>query len=205
MSQQMAPQGQPSGPPPLTDEQIALSDAHFEPVELHYDEKSGTVQSPTHDMGLLNALSRSLAALPPQIAFPPPPNIVPPQRSMAINQAREQGVAAFKKGDYSDAIKFFTLAIDVAASRPLWESAQTARDELSAGLANRSAAFAAVKDWVNSLVDAEAVVQIKKPWLKGHFRKGNALVKLGRYAEARQAYQLGLQYSPDNPVSVARA
>lgn len=198
---QTAQQGQPNGPPPMTDEQIALSDAHFEAVDLQYDAKTGNVTSPTHDLILLNALSRSLAALPPQIGIPPPANILPPQRSMAINQAREQGVNAHKKGDYAEAIKFFTLAIDVAASRPLWESAQVARDELSVCLANRSAAFAAVEDWVNSLVDAEAVVELKKPWLKGHYRKGNALVKLGRYDEARQAYLLGLQFDPDSPVS----
>ncbi|CAO1624890.1 unnamed protein product [Sympodiomycopsis kandeliae] len=186
------------GPPPLTEEQIALSDAHFEAVDLKYDAKSGTLSSPTHDLTLLNALSRSLAALPPQIGFPPPPNVLPPQRSMAINQAREQGNAAFKKGEYAEAIKFFTLAIDVAASRPLWESAQVARDELAVCLANRSAVFYQVEDWVNALVDAEAVVQLKKPWLKGHFRKGNALVKLHRYAEARRAYLLGLQFDPDS-------
>lgn len=191
----------PSGPPPMTDEQIALSDAHFNAVDLTYDSQSGVVTSPTHDLTLLKALSRSLATLPPQIGIPPPANILPPQRSMAINQAREQGKAAFNKGQYAEAIKFFTLAIDVAASRPLWESAQVARDELCACLANRSATFAAVEDWVNSLVDAEAVVQLKKPWLKGHFRKGNALVKLGRYSEARQAYLLGLQFDPNSPVS----
>lgn len=198
----MAQQQQaPPQPPPLTEEQTALSDAHFTPVSFEFDAAKGVITSPTHDLSLLNALSRSIAALPPQIGLPPPPNVVPPQRSMAINQAKEQGREAFKRKDYADAIKLFTLAIDVAASRPLWEAAVVARDELAVCLANRSAAFAAVEDWVDSYVDADAVVQLKKPWLKGHYRKGLALHKMGRYEEARQAYRMGLQFDPESPVS----
>lgn len=198
------PQAQMAPPPPpaLTEEQKALSDAHFNPVSFEFDAATGTFSSPTHDLQLLNALSRSIASLPPQFGVPPPPNIVPPQRSLAVNQAREQGKEAFKRKEYAEAIKLFTLAIDVAASRPLWEAAVIGRDELAVCLANRSAAFAAVEDWVDSYVDADAVVQLKRPWLKGHYRKGMALRKMGRNQEAREAYLLGLQFDPESPVSL---
>ncbi|CAO1633103.1 unnamed protein product [Parajaminaea phylloscopi] len=198
MAQAQQQQQQPQ-PPPLTEEQTALSDAHFNPVDFEFDAETGMLSSPTHDLQLLNALSRSIASLPPQIGVPPPPNVVPPQRSMAVNQAREQGKEAFKRKEYAEAIKLFTLAIDVAASRPLWEAAVISRDELAVCLANRSAAFAAVEDWVDSYVDADAVVQLKKPWLKGHYRKGLALHKMGRHDEAREAYLLGLQFDPESP------
>lgn len=191
-------------PPAPTPEQVALSDAHFNPVSFEYDADTGILKSPNHDLGLLNALARSLSSLPPQIGVPPPPNVLAPQRSMAVNQAKEQGVAAFKKQQYAEAIKLFTLAIDVAASRPLWESAAVAREELAVCLANRSAAFAAVEDWVDSLADAEAVVKLKKSWTKGHFRRGNALRELKRDAEARQAYLMGLQWDPESTVSVGQ-
>lgn len=193
--------GPPGLPPAPTAEQTALSDAHFNPVDFTIDDKTGIISSPTHDLGVLNALARSIAQIPQHIGLPPPPNVVQPQRSMAINQAREQGKEAFQRKDYAEAIKLFTLAVDVAASRPLWEPAAMVRDELAVCLANRSSAFAAVEDWVDSLVDAEAVVQLKKPWLKGHYRKGLALAKMERWQEAREAYQLGLQFDPDSPVS----
>lgn len=73
-----------------------------------------------------------------------------------------------------------------------------ARDELSLCLANRSAAFASCEDWVGALCDAEAVVKLKKPWPKGWYRKGKALVGLERWREAREAFELGLQFDPEN-------
>lgn len=193
-------QGPPSAPMP-TEEQMALSDANFHSVPLAIDPNTKTLTSPTHDVNVLNALIRSLSALPPQIPIPPPPNVVPPQRSLAINKAKEDGNAAFKKKNYVDAIRMFTLAIDVAASRPLWENNQMARDELAICLANRSAALAEVGDWVGALCDAEACTKLKKPWPKAHFRKGKALQGLGRLTEAREAFELGLQFDPRSVVS----
>lgn len=216
---QQQQQQAPPQPPPLTAEQQALNDAHFSPIPFTIDPKTSLLSTPTsHDLGITNVLSRMLASMaenqrqqnPAAVAsgqlaaLPPPPNVIPPQRSLAVNQAREQGKEAFKRKEYSEAIKLFTLAIDMAASRPLWEMAALARDELAVCLANRSAAFAAVEDWVDSLVDADAVVQLKRPWLKGHYRKGVALSKMGRYEEAREALRLGLQFDPESPVSRRR-
>lgn len=183
---------------------MALSDATFRQVPLAMDPSTHLLASPTHDLTVLNALIRSLKGLPPQIPFPPPPNVVPPQRSLAITKAKEDGNAAFRSQKYADAIRLFTLAIDVAASRPLWENNQMARDELSLCLANRSAAFAAVGDWIGALCDAEACVKLKRPWSKAHYRKGQALRGLGREEEAREAFELGLQFDPRSVVSKRR-
>lgn len=184
-----------------TEEQMALSDANFHAVPLAIDPATQLLASPSHDVNVLNALIRSLKALPPQIPIPPPPNVVPPQRSMAINKAKEDGNIAFRKQQYAEAVRLFTLAIDVAASRPLWENNQMARDELALCLANRSAALAAVQEWVGALCDAEACVKLKRPWPKAHYRKGKALEGLGRHGEAREAYELGLQFDPRSVVS----
>lgn len=188
------------GPPPPTAEQLAITDAGFQAVPLALDPATNTLHTPVPDLDLtvLNALIRSIAGLPPNVAFPPPPNAIAPQRSMAINQAKEQGNTAYRNKDWAEAIKMYTLAIDVAASRPLWEANQVARDELSLCLANRSAAFASCEDWIGALCDAEAVTQLKKPWAKGHYRKGKALVGLERFKEAREAFELGLQFDPEN-------
>lgn len=53
---------------------------------------------------------------------------------------------------------------------------------------------------IKSLADADAVVQIKRPWSKGHFRKGKALMALDRHEEARDAILLGLEFEPSNEV-----
>ncbi|GAC94800.1 hypothetical protein PHSY_002373 [Pseudozyma hubeiensis SY62] len=195
-----APPQQQQGPPAPTAEQLAITDADFQQVPLALDPSSHTLSTPVAslDLTVLNALIRSLQGLPPNVAFPPPPNAIPPQRSMAINQAKEQGNTAYRNKDWAEAVKMYTLAIDVAASRPLWEANQVARDELSLCLANRSAAFASCEDWIGALCDAEAVTKLKKPWAKGHYRKGKALVGLKRWREAREAFELGLQFDPEN-------
>lgn len=63
-------------------------------------------------------------------------------------------------------------------------------------LCNRCAAYMAIGEWVNALVDAESVIALKKPWVKGYFRKGKALMGLERWEEAREALLLGLQFDP---------
>lgn len=191
---------QQQGPPPPTAEQLAITDADFQAVPLALDPSTNTLHTPVPnlDLTVLNALIRSISGLPPNVAFPPPPNAIAPQRSMAINQAKEQGNTAYRNKDWAEAIKMYTLAVDVAASRPLWEANQVARDELSLCLANRSAAFASCEHWIGALCDAEAVTKLKKPWAKGHYRKGKALVGLERYKEAREAFELGLQFDPEN-------
>ncbi|CDO69657.1 hypothetical protein BN946_scf184851.g45 [Trametes cinnabarina] len=91
------------------------------------------------------------------------------------------------------------MAASIAVQRPPWEAQQLMREELSMILSNRSAAFYEAGDFVSALVDAETVIQLKRPWSKGHFRKARALMKLDRYQEAKNAIQLGLSFEPNNP------
>lgn len=104
----------------------------------------------------------------------------------------------------------------MALSRPPWELAAVSRDETAIALCNRSAAFALAGAWANALADAEAVIALKRPWTKGHFRwvsqlvhhpepmtdppprRARALVGLNRIEEARDAIVDGLQFEPDD-------
>lgn len=151
------------------------------------------------DLKPLNDLATLLNTA-PQIIFPPPPMPVPNQRSIAINKAKEDGNALFRKGDYVQAIIYYTLSAEIAADRPLIESNAYARDELAVTLCNRSAAYALAGEWINALVDADAVIALKRPWTKGHFRRGKAFLGMNRLAEAREAFLLGLQFDPTNQV-----
>jgi translocation protein SEC72 len=67
----------------------------------------------------------------------------------------------------------------MALSRPPWEVAAIQRDEVAIAICNRSAAFAAIGAWVNALADADAVISLKRPWTKGHFRYVSAGVSGG--------------------------
>lgn len=96
------------------------------------------------------------------------------------------------------------MAANIAVQRPSWEAQQLVREELSTVLSNRSAAFLEARDYIGALVDAETVIQLRRPWSKGHFRKARALLKLDRFQEAREAIQLGLSFEPDNKVGILR-
>lgn len=144
--------------------------------------------------------------IPPQFQMkeyiPPPPRPIPNVRSNAIAQKKEEGNTAFRLNKYPEAIKQYTFSAALSATRPTFESAQYSRDELSVALCNRSAAYAADGKWIEALVDANAVIGLKKNWTKGHFRKGKALLGLKQYDEARQAILLGLEFEPANEVGL---
>ncbi|KAH9857257.1 hypothetical protein C2E23DRAFT_720945 [Lenzites betulinus] len=152
------------------------------------------------DHRALNRLSRLLVAN-PNLRCPPPPQVVSQNLSQAINNTKDEGNALFKSGMHVQALQRYTMAASIAVQRPPWEAQQLMREELSMILSNRSAAFFEAGDYISALVDAETVIQLKRPWSKGHFRKARALMKIERYQEAKDAIQLGLSFEPTNPVS----
>lgn len=164
----------------------------------------GSPPSPftSKDLKSLNQLSAILLSATDPNWLPPMPQAVPNARSMQINKFKDEGNVAFRKENWTEAIKQYTASADLAASRPLFESNAYARDELAITLCNRSAAYLCRKDYVNALVDADAVILLKKPWVKGYFRRGKALSAMERLDEAKEALLLGLQFDPSAQVSL---
>lgn len=143
----------------------------------------------------INDLARHLKASNGQV---PPPGTVHPLRSQQIAKMREDGNAHFRDQRHQEAIIAYTNAINIAFDRPLWEPAALAREELAVLLCNRSAAYIARKEWVSGYVDALGVIELKRPWAKGHFRLGKALIGMGRVDEGIEALRLGLMFDSDS-------
>ncbi|PNS17567.1 Translocation protein sec72 [Sphaceloma murrayae] len=143
------------------------------------------------ELSALNALHRSLvrdldATVAPH-GVPPPPVPVNPKRSAQITKLRETGNASFKKGQYADAARMYSLAIDMAVGRPVWEPSGLVREELSALYGNRAQAKMAGQDWPGAAADAECSVELKKVGnVKGWWRRGTCLREMGRLEEARE-------------------
>ena len=92
----------------------------------------------------------------------------------------------------------------MALTRPPWEPSALCRDETVLLLCSRSAARFALKEFPESFADAEAVVELKKTWTKGYFRKAKALQAMGRLEEAKKVIELGLLYDQnDNECNLA--
>ncbi|GAA6010694.1 hypothetical protein JCM10207_005801 [Rhodosporidiobolus poonsookiae] len=173
---------------------LNLAPLHPSPVNLASAAPADYAQA---DLDKVNELARILlTASNPNVVFPPPPQPVPNERSRKIAQAKEAGNAAFKAQNWTEAVKLYTISAELAASRPVFEASAYARDELALALCNRSAAYLGAGEHVNALVDADAVIQLKRPWIKGHFRRGKALIAMGRLEEGREALLLGLQFDP---------
>lgn len=192
-----------AAPPAVPDEEITIVPLSFSLANLNAPVSYVGTPPPGYtatDLSILNDLAHDLLLNPNQ-AFPPPPQTTVNPRSQKGSAQKDAGNTHFRKGEWQEAIKYYTLAAETAATRPLYESNLYARDEIAIALCNRSAAYLLAGEFVNALVDADAVVALKRPWVKGYFRKGKALQAMGRWEEAREALLLGLQFDPSADVS----
>lgn len=132
--------------------------------------------------------------------IPPPNKPAPSKVKASVNKLKLDGNQAYKLEDFQEAVRLYTLAVDLAWSRPLWEplAFQTVREELAPILSNRSAANLSLGNYVDALVDAHVVTQLKKDWSKGWFRKGKALMGLQRFDQASKALHTALLYTEVN-------
>jgi len=210
----LPPPGQPGAQPPMMmapppDAIIqAVIDSDFHPVNIKFGPPDNYVvlsgansqeKDPENNLDFtsLNRLTKLLVTN-PNIRCPPPPNVVSQKLSTAINNTKEEGNTLYKAKQYEKAIQRYTMAAHIAIQRPPWEMNAVMKEELSTILSNRSAAFLEAGDPLSALVDAETVIQLKRQWSKGHFRKAKALMTLEEYQEAKEAIDLGLQFEPKN-------
>lgn len=130
----------------------------------------------------------------------PPPNAPNPTRNAQVVRLKDEGNKYFKQNNFVESIRFYTMAVELSWSRPLWEplAFQYVREELAPVLSNRSAAHLSLKNYVDAYVDAETVTRLKREWSKGWFRKGKALIGLNRVEEAAEAFQTGLRFDHDS-------
>ncbi|GLC51021.1 hypothetical protein PLESTB_000457400 [Pleodorina starrii] len=98
---------------------------------------------------------------------------------------KAQGNAAFSAGNFEEAIKFFTEAIEVDPNNHVLYS-------------NRSASHASLKHYAAALTDAKKCVELKPDWAKGYSRLGAAYYGLSDFEEAAEAYEKGLAVDPTN-------
>ncbi|XP_058084908.1 hsp70-Hsp90 organizing protein-like [Magnolia sinica] len=101
------------------------------------------------------------------------------------DEAKSKGNAAFSAGRFSEAVRFFTEAIDLAPTNHVLYS-------------NRSAAYASLQQYSDALADAQKTVDLKPDWAKGYSRLGAAHVGLGSLDDAIASYKKGLEIDPNN-------
>ncbi|KAI6081991.1 hypothetical protein F4821DRAFT_264369 [Hypoxylon rubiginosum] len=150
------------------------------------------------ELASLNALHRSLLTLETPNQVPPPPVPVNPKRSANVSKLRDSGNAEYRKGKHADAVKFYSLGLQMALTRPLWEPQQLVREEVAALYANRAQAHMALQGWAEGASDAEASVEAKRVGnSKAWWRRGKCLMEMGRLPEAKDWVSKGLEMEGD--------
>jgi translocation protein SEC72 len=172
----------------------------FTLLPLRIDPQSKAVSSTSSDkaldaeLSMLNVLHRSLVGLEGPSPVPPPPIPVNPKRSANVTKLRESGNAEFRKGRVAEAIRFYTLGLQMALTRPLWEPSQLVREEVAALYSNRAQAHMAMQAWAEGAVDGEASVEAKRAGnAKAWWRRGRCLMEMGRLEEAREWVGKGVE------------
>lgn len=167
---------------------------HQLPLQILPDNKTVALPTTTDtvttaELRALNSLHKILTAPGTSSelkdAIPPPPPAVKAARSAQVGKLRDSANAAHRSKKYADAIRLYTLAIDMATGRPLWEPAALVRDELSALYANRAQSHIALSGWPAGALDAQCSVELKRMGnAKGWWRRGKCLFEMGRLDEA---------------------
>jgi stress-induced-phosphoprotein 1 len=101
------------------------------------------------------------------------------------DELKAKGNAALQSENFEEAIKYYSEGIQLDPSNHILYS-------------NRSAAYAKIGNYSDSLTDAEKTIELKKDWPKGYSRKGAALELLNNYEDALKTYEEGLKYDPNN-------
>lgn len=153
------------------------------------------------ELAALNALHRSfIKDIEGPDGVPPPPVPVNPKRSAQITKLKDTGNGAFKKGSYADAARMYSLALDMAASRPFWEPAGLVREELSQLYGNRAQAYMAQQMWPEGSLDAYCSTELKKVGnVKGWWRRATCFKEQHRLEEAFDIVKEGVEFESAGP------
>ncbi|XP_053230146.1 LON peptidase N-terminal domain and RING finger protein 3 isoform X3 [Podarcis raffonei] len=114
-----------------------------------------------------------------------------PERVKA-SQLRCEGNLLYKEKNLQAALQKYNEAIRLEPSDHLTYS-------------NRSQVHSLLNSWEEALKDAEMACNLQPTWIKGHLRKGQALVKLGKTEEAFQAFLFSLALDSGNKMARSEA
>lgn len=177
---------------------------HFDLLPIQMNPQSKAIEANSKSRALaaeleeLNTLHRSLLNLENPGGVPPPPIPVNPKRTAQVTKLRDQGNAEYRKNKFDEAIKMYTLGVQMALQRPMWEPSALVREEVSGMLANRAQAHMALQNWPEGAIDAEASVEARRVGnAKGWWRRGRCLMEMGRLDEAREWVKQGLEVEGD--------
>ncbi|CAM1502674.1 Fc.00g074500.m01.CDS01 [Cosmosporella sp. VM-42] len=177
---------------------------HFDLLPLAMNPQSKAIETLQPSRALnaeleeLNSLHRAILNI--ENGAPPAPLPVNAKRSANVAKLRESGLESQKKGKFLDAIKFYSLGLQMALGRPGWEPSGLVREEIWQLLVARAQAHMSLSNWPEAALDAQASVENMwqnnaKAWLI----RGRALSEMGRFEEAKEWMTRAVQIDGKEP------
>ena len=120
----------------------------------------------------------------------PPPDISDLKSDDGVLVAKKRGAAALSAGNLLGAVAAYREALDMCKSDKLLETHGAAIQS------NLALVTLKLGDYDASLAAADKSISHKPDWHKAHFRKGEALFELKKFAESAAAYKEALRLSP---------
>ncbi|KAL3800460.1 hypothetical protein HJC23_011697 [Cyclotella cryptica] len=172
--QHQSPFGQRQTPPRPTRTQSP-------PIQQHYvTPKSTTVRFPTHSREQDN-----------QHDMEPDKNVDEEEELLNQHEAEHlnaEGNQLMQQKQFQLALESYTAAVELSPSGP----------NSHIYYSNRSAAYLSLNNHVESIHDSKRSLELCPEYAKAHSRLGLAYFVSGRYEEAVEAYEVALEYEPEN-------
>jgi len=106
--------------------------------------------------------------------------------SKSSEDYKAQGNQAFAQGQYAEAEKLYSQAINADPSNHIL-------------FGNRSATRLPQNKCTEALADAEEAIKIDPSWVKGYYRRGMAQIELKLWREAAETFTAAVEKQPKNP------
>ncbi|PIK58144.1 hypothetical protein BSL78_04944 [Apostichopus japonicus] len=108
----------------------------------------------------------------------------PKELEMLANREKDKGNEAFRAGDYSEAIVYYSRSLSVIPSAPAYN--------------NRALARIRLEEFTSAVGDCNKVLEIESDNLKAMLRRGTARKSLQQYGEACKDLEYVLSVEPGN-------
>lgn len=100
-------------------------------------------------------------------------------------QEKQKGNECFKKGEFADAVKFYSEAVK--------------RNPKDAKIySNRAACYTKLTAFDLALKDCDKSIELDPSFVKAYLRKGNALKVMGQTQKAMDVYEKAMEIDPNN-------
>lgn len=119
-------------------------------------------------------------------------------KSKMAKKLYEGGVQAFQQGRFADAVKQFSIGVELVSRREKFEAFQGSIQELSLFLMSRADSYLKTGEHLKAFNDADMLLGLMMCTPDNFLRRGVANYFLGNYEDARADYQRGLSVDPDS-------